>query len=157
MHSVPCVTSCEITCTRARLPWHATRSALRVCNWAALYKARATAPPYTASERYSASSWITALTSNPVFCASHLCLAPELLLLLFVSFFFLFFSPLTCDMSNGWNPSWQEVKIHGDFHQKVIIQTEDLEWKQARYPGVDRKCASTALPLVCAVGQATPA
>ena len=54
-------------------------------------------------------------------------------------------------MSNGWNPSWEEVKIHGDFHQKVIIQTQQLDWKPARYPGVDRKYASAPVLRIALV------
>ena len=32
------------------------------------------------------------------------------------------------------------VRINGDFNQKVIIQSDELEWKPSRYPGVSRRC-----------------
>ena len=32
------------------------------------------------------------------------------------------------------------VRINGDFNEKVIIQSDELEWKPSRYPGVSRRC-----------------
>lgn len=34
------------------------------------------------------------------------------------------------------------VRINGDFDKKVIIQSDELEWKPSRYPGVSRRCGS---------------